>query len=106
MLRGRIVFRSFRPGEERVLGGSGIFHGQHRVGSLQRPAGVRGLRQAGFSFGPDDNVVATPLPLQNSFYLGDITPPLTRGVTYYVSLRAVTVDGMKSDFSPPVEFSP
>jgi len=57
------------------------------------------------SFGPADNVVATASPLQTSFNLGYISPPLTPGVTYYVSLRTVTVVGMTSDFSPPVSFS-
>ena len=57
-------------------------------------------------FVPADNPVATPSPLESSFYLGKITPPLSHGVTYYLSLRTVTADGMKSDFSPPVSFSP
>ena len=57
-------------------------------------------------FVPADNPVATPSPLESSFYLGKITPPLSQGVTYYLSLRTVTADGMKSDFSPPVSFSP
>jgi hypothetical protein len=58
------------------------------------------------SFEPADNPVATPSPLDISFYLGNIAPPLTPGVTYYVSIRTVTVDGMKSGFSPPYPFSP
>ena len=58
------------------------------------------------SFGPADNAVATPAPLDTSFYLGNITPPLTQGVTYYLSLRTVTVYGLKSDFSPAASFSP
>ena len=58
------------------------------------------------AFGPADIAVVTTLPQDNSFYLGNITPPLTPGVTYYVSLRTVTVYGMRSDFSPPVAFSP
>ena len=57
-------------------------------------------------FVPADNPVATPSPLESSFNLGKITPPLSQGVTYYLSLRTVTADGMKSDFSPPVSFSP
>jgi hypothetical protein len=57
------------------------------------------------SFGPADNPVATPSPLDTSYSLGNITPPLTQGVTYYISLRTVTVEGMKSDFSPSVPFS-
>jgi len=58
------------------------------------------------SFGPADNAVATTSALETSYYLGNITPPLTPGVTYHVSLRTVTVEGMKSDFSPPVAFTP
>jgi len=58
------------------------------------------------SFGPADNPVATASPLDNTYDLANLSPPLSRGVTYYVSLRTVTVVGMKSDFSPPVSFSP
>jgi len=57
-------------------------------------------------FVPADNPVATPSFLESAFSLGQITPPLSQGVTYYVSLRTVTVEGMKSDFPPPVSFSP
>ena len=58
------------------------------------------------SFGPADIAVATTLPQDNFFLLKNIAPPLTQGVTYYVSLRTVTIYGMKSDFSPPVSISP
>ena len=58
------------------------------------------------SIGPADSAVATRSPLENSFNLGNISPPLTPGVTYFVSLRAVPVYGMKSVFSPPFSFSP
>ena len=57
-------------------------------------------------FVPADIPVATPSFLESVFSLVQITPPLSQGVTYYVSLRTVTVDGMKSDFSPPASFSP
>ena len=57
-------------------------------------------------FGPTDNPVATPGPVDTSYNLGNITPPLTKGETYYLSLRTVTAGGMKSDFSPGVAFSP
>jgi len=57
-------------------------------------------------FGPADNPVATASPLESSFNLGKITPPLTLGGTYFLSLRTVTAEGMKSDFSPGVAFSP
>ena len=53
------------------------------------------------SFGPDDNAIATALPVDNTFNLATLFPPLSRGVTYYVSVRAVPVDGEKSDFSSP-----
>jgi hypothetical protein len=43
--------------------------------------------------------------LATSFNLANIGPPLTVGPRYYVSLRAVALTGLKSDFSPPVSFS-
>ena len=43
--------------------------------------------------------------LTTSFNLANIGPPLTVGPHYYVSLRAVALTGLKSDFSPPVSFS-
>jgi hypothetical protein len=43
--------------------------------------------------------------LNSSFNLANIGPPLTVGPHYYVSLRAVALTGLKSDFSPPVSFS-
>ena len=58
------------------------------------------------SFGPLDTPVDTASPLDNTYNLAKVSPPLLNGVTYYVSLRAVTVDGMKSDYSTPVYFSP
>jgi len=57
------------------------------------------------SFGPSDNLVATASPLVNKYNLANVSPPLSKGVTYYVSLRAVTIEGMKSDFSPAASFS-
>ena len=57
-------------------------------------------------FVPADIPVATPSFLESVFSLVQITPPLSQGVTYYVSLRTVTVEGMKSDFSTPASFSP
>jgi hypothetical protein len=53
------------------------------------------------SFGPDDNAIATAPPVDTTFNLATLFPPLSRGVTYYVSVRAVPVDGEKSDFSSP-----
>ena len=43
--------------------------------------------------------------LTTSFNLANIGPPLTVGPRYYVSLRAVALTGLKSEFSPPVSFS-
>jgi len=43
--------------------------------------------------------------LTTSFNLANLGPPLTVGPHYYVSLRAVALTGLKSDFSPPVSFS-
>ena len=57
------------------------------------------------SFGTADNPVATASPLVNKYNLANVSPPLSKGVTYYVSLRTVMVGGMKSDFSPPASFS-
>jgi len=57
------------------------------------------------SFGSADNPVATAQPLDTSYNLANVSPPLSKGVTYYVSLRAVTVDGVKSDFSPAASFT-
>ena len=43
--------------------------------------------------------------LVTSFNLANIGPPLTVGPRYYVSLRAVALSGLKSEYSPPVSFS-
>jgi hypothetical protein len=43
--------------------------------------------------------------ITNSFNLANLSPNVTEGPTYYVSLRAVARTGLKSDFSPPVSFS-
>ena len=43
--------------------------------------------------------------LATSFNLANIGSPLKVGPRYYVSLRAVALTGLKSDFSPPVPFS-
>jgi hypothetical protein len=57
------------------------------------------------SFGPADNPVATASALDTTYNLANVSPPLLNGVTYYISLRAITVEGVKSDFSPAVSFS-
>jgi len=56
-------------------------------------------------FGPGDNVIATASPVDTTFNLATLVPPLSRGVTYYVSVRAVTVEEEKSDFSNVSPFS-
>jgi hypothetical protein len=43
--------------------------------------------------------------LATSFDLANLRAHLTVGPHYYVSLRAVALTGLKSDFSPPVSFS-
>jgi len=43
--------------------------------------------------------------LTTSFNLANLSPHVTAGPQYYVSLRAVALTGLKSDFSPPVSFS-
>jgi hypothetical protein len=43
--------------------------------------------------------------LTTSFNLANLAPYLSGGVTYRVSMRAVAVTGLKSDFSPPASFS-
>jgi hypothetical protein len=57
------------------------------------------------SFGPADQAVAVVAPADRSFNLALLASSLSRGTTYYVSLRAVSTGGMKSDFSPPSSFS-
>jgi hypothetical protein len=40
-----------------------------------------------------------------SFNLANLSPFISKGVTYQVSIRAVAKNGMKSDFSPSASFS-
>ena len=40
-----------------------------------------------------------------SFNLANLAPFLSKGVTYHVAVRAVTMTGVKSDFSPSATFS-
>jgi len=56
------------------------------------------------SFGLADNPVATVSALDNHNLI-NISPPLSRGVTYYASVRAVPVEGEKSDYSTSASFS-
>jgi hypothetical protein len=43
--------------------------------------------------------------LTTSFNLANLSPHVTAGPKYYVSLRAVALTGLKSDFSPGISFS-
>jgi len=43
--------------------------------------------------------------LTTSFNLANLSPHVTVGPRYNVSLRAVAITGLKSEFSPPVTFS-
>ena len=40
-----------------------------------------------------------------SFDLANLSPFISAGVTYHVSIRAVSMNGLKSDFSPSAVFS-
>ena len=64
------------------------------------------------SFSPTDAVDATVSAvdpanggLVTSFNIANIAPFLSPKVTYYVSMKSVSVTGVKSDFSPAVSFS-
>jgi hypothetical protein len=43
--------------------------------------------------------------ITTSFNLANLSPYLSRGIAYRVSMRAVAVTGLKSAFSPPASFS-
>lgn len=63
-----------------------------------------------FSDGDTPNAVVnavdtTTHTLTASFNLANLAPYLSKGVSYRVSMRAVAVTGLKSDFSPPASFS-
>ena len=50
-------------------------------------------------------VDTTTHSLTTSFNLANLGPYLSRGVVYRVSMRAVAITGLKSDFSPSASFS-
>jgi hypothetical protein len=50
-------------------------------------------------------VDTTTHTLTSSFNLANLGQYLSRGVVYRVSMRAVAITGLKSDFSPPASFS-
>ena len=50
-------------------------------------------------------VDTTTHTLTSSFNLANLAPYLSKGIAYRVSMRAVAVTGLKSDFSPPASFS-
>lgn len=43
--------------------------------------------------------------LTTSFNLANLSPYLSKGIAYRVSMRAVAITGLKSDFSPQASFS-
>jgi len=57
------------------------------------------------SFTNTDSPLAAVSAVTTSFNLANLGSHLTVGPHYYVSLRAVALTGLKSDFSPPVSFS-
>lgn len=57
------------------------------------------------SFGSTDQAVAVVAPVDRSFNLALLASSLSRGTIYYVSMRAVSTSGMRSDFSPSASFS-
>ena len=69
------------------------------------------IRQDG-NFTSNDNAMAAlqavdpgTAQLTTSFDLNGLSPFLSNGVTYYVSVRAVAKNGLKSDFSRSATFS-
>ena len=63
-----------------------------------------------FSNGDIPNAVVSAVDpqthtLTSSFNLANLAPYLSGGVVYRVSMRAVAITGLKSDFSPPASFS-
>ena len=50
-------------------------------------------------------VDTTTHTLTSSFNLANLAPYLSKGISYRVSMRAVAITGLKSDFSPPASFS-
>ena len=63
-----------------------------------------------FSNGDIPNAVVSAVDpqthtLTTSFNLANLGPYLSRGIVYRVSMRAVAITGLKSDFSPPASFS-
>ena len=63
-------------------------------------------------FSDTDNEMATVSAIDpgtgqpaTSFNLANLSPFLSQGVTYYVSIRTVALNGMKSGFSPGATFS-
>ena len=43
--------------------------------------------------------------ITTSFNLANLAPYLSKGIAYHVSMRAVAVTGLKSDYSPSASFS-
>jgi hypothetical protein len=57
------------------------------------------------SFTNTDSPLAAVSTVTTSFNLANLGSHLTVGPHYFVSLRAVALTGLKSDFSPGVSFS-
>jgi len=63
-----------------------------------------------FSDGDTPNAVVSAVDpvthtLTTSFNLANLSPYLSKGIAYRVSMRAVAITGLKSDFSPQASFS-
>lgn len=56
-------------------------------------------------FSDADTPMAAVSEVTTSFDLANLSSDLTVGPQYHVSMRAVALTGLKSDFSPPVSFS-
>jgi hypothetical protein len=56
-------------------------------------------------FSDVDTPMAAVSEVTTSFDLANLSSDLTVGPQYYVSVRAVALTGLKSDFSPAVSFS-
>jgi hypothetical protein len=58
-----------------------------------------------YDFSDTDTPMAAVSSNTTTFNLANLSPHVTVGPQYYVSLRAVAITGLKSDYSPPASFS-
>ena len=69
------------------------------------------IKEEGFFSDTDNEMAAVAArdpasgQINTSFNLTNLSPFLSRGVTYYVSVRAVALTGLKSNFSSSATFS-